>query len=172
RHPERLAPLPAQAAHEAVEHGARLLLPRLQRRADDGRQVAHVLGDEEVALHEALDGGEPAMGTIADALRDNALQVEGQALLRPSGGEMHVTAYPPEKLLAAVEELVLGLGEQARLDELALVAHAVDVLGDPEQRVEVAQAALALLDVGLDEIARGAALRDACIPLGELCLDE
>jgi hypothetical protein len=44
----------------------------------------------------------------------------------------------------------------------------VEVLGDPEQRVEIAQAALAFLDVGLDQIARVAGLAVALVALGEL----
>ena len=50
--------------------------------------------------------------------------------------------------------------------------HAVDIFGDPEQRVEVAQAALALLDVGLDLVAGIAGLDDALVALGELGGDE
>ena len=44
--------------------------------------------------------------------------------------------------------------------------------GDPEQRVEIAQAALAVLDVGLDEIAAFARLEMALVALGELAGDE
>ena len=50
--------------------------------------------------------------------------------------------------------------------------NAVVVFGDPEQRVEVAQAPLALLDVGLDEIARRARLPHPRFALGKLGGDE
>src|SRR5213078_4751767 len=46
------------------------------------------------------------------------------------------------------------------------------ILGDPEQRVQVAQAALALLDVGLDDVARIAHAGVALVALAELGLDE
>ncbi len=52
------------------------------------------------------------------------------------------------------------------------LAHAIDVFGDPEQRVQVAQAALAVLDVGLDQIARLAGAAVALLALGELGGDE
>ena len=48
----RAAPKPAE---EAVEHGARLGLALFQRRADDRGEIADVLGDEKIMLHEALD---------------------------------------------------------------------------------------------------------------------
>ena len=59
-----------------------------------------------------------------------------------------------------------------RSTQLVGLAHAVDIFRDPEQRVQVAQAALAVLDVGLDQIAR---LPGAAVPLlalGELGGDE
>ena len=46
------------------------------------------------------------------------------------------------------------------------------MLGEPVQRVQIAQAAFAVLDVGLDQIARGAGARVADVLLGELRLDE
>ena len=46
------------------------------------------------------------------------------------------------------------------------------MLGEPVQRVQVAQAAFAVLDVRLDQIARGAGAGMAGILLGELRLDE
>ena len=48
----------------------------------------------------------------------------------------------------------------------------VEVLADPEQRLQVAQAALALLDVGLEQVARAALAGVALGALGELQLDE
>ena len=60
--------------------------------------------------------------------------------------------------------------EDALVDELLAVAHAVEILADPEQRLQVAQAALAVLDVGLDQIAAFAGLAVALVALGELGL--
>ena len=47
------------------------------------------------------------------------------------------------------------------------VAHSVDIFGDPEQSIEVAQAALALLHIGLDHIARSADALEAGVAFGE-----
>ena len=54
------------------------------------------------------------------------------------------------------------------LDQLLALAHPVDVFGDPVERMQIAQAALAVLDVGLDQIARLAGAAMAFLALGEL----
>ncbi len=135
-------------------------------------EVADILGDEEVVLHEALDVGEAVVAAIAEARRQLPLQVEGQALLRPPGEEVQVAADRPEESLAAPEHLRLAAGEDALLRQFLVGLHPVGVAGDPEQRVQVAQATLAVLDVGLDQIARLAGLAVALVALGELGGDE
>ena len=62
--------------------------------------------------------------------------------------------------------------EDALLDQLLGLAHAVDVFGDPEQRVQIAQTALAVLDVGLDQIARLSGATVSLLALRELGGDE
>ncbi len=54
----------------------------------------------------------------------------------------------------------------------ARVLHPVEIFGDPEQRVQIAQTALAFLDVRLDQIARVAGLAVALVALGKLGRDE
>ena len=85
----------AETPHQPVQHGPRLVMPRLERSADDGGEIADVLGDEKIALHEALDRGQAAMIGIADLRRDQPLHVERQALLGAARGEMHVAANAP-----------------------------------------------------------------------------
>ena len=68
--------------------------------------------------------------------------------------------------------LQLVLVEHAAIHQLFDVADAVDVFRDPEQRMQVAQPALAVLDVGLDQIARLAGAAVALLALGELGGDE
>ena len=109
---------------------------------------------------------------VAEPHRDLALDVERQPLLGAAGQEVHVAADRPQEVLAAAEQLQLVVVEHAVLDQLLEVAHAIDVFGDPEQRVQVAQAALAVLDVGLDQIARLAGAAVALLALGELGGDE
>src|ERR1700731_4842563 len=86
--------------------------------------------------------------------------------------EVHVAAHRPEEILAAPKQTIFGAVEYALFDQVLGVVHPVDIFGDPEQRVEVAQSALAVLDIGLDEIARLAAAAMSLLALGELGGDE
>ncbi len=54
------------------------------------------------------------------------------------------------------------------VDQLGRFVHAVDVLADPVQRLQVAQPALAVLDVGLDDVAAVAHALVPRVALGEL----
>ena len=162
----------AQPRDHAAEHRRRLGLAFLEPGAQDGGEIADVLGGEEVVLHEALDVLQAGMLGVAEPHRDIALDVERQPLLGAAGEEMHVAADRPQEVLAAAEQPVFVAVEHAALDQFLGLAHAIDVFGDPEQRVQVAQAALAVLDVGLDQIARLPGAAVALFALGELGGDE
>ena len=109
---------------------------------------------------------------IAEPHRDLALDVEGQPLLGAAGEEVHVAAHRPQEIAAAAKPPVFARVIDAVLDQLLALAHAVDVFGDPVERVQVAQPALAVLDVGLDQVARLAGAPVALLALGELGGDE
>src|ERR1700730_2130978 len=85
---------------------------------------------------------------------------------------MEMTADTPEELLASAEQFILGTRKHAGADEVGRVAQSIHIFGDPKQRVEVPEAAFAILDIWLDEIARAAGLRDAAVAFGELRRDE
>ncbi len=140
--------------------------------AEDARQIADILRDQEVMLHEALDAARAGVIAIAHADADLALAIEGQAILGAAGEEMEMAAHRPEEILRPRETLRLFRRQHFEIDELVDVVGAIDVFRDPEQRMEIAQPALAFLDVGLDEVARIAQPLVALIALGELGLDE
>ena len=111
----------AEAADEAVQPRRVLRLAVLQLGADDAGQVADILGDQEVVLHEALSGFEPRMPLIAEPAGELGLHVEGEPLLRAaprgsaggsgpptenrrSGG----TAGTPPRQQAGVDERLVG----------------------------------------------------------------
>ena len=114
----------------------------------------------------------PGPVLVAQARGDLALQVERQAIVGAAGEIMDVAAHGGEEALGALEVARLLLGQHALVDQLAGLAHAIEILGDPEQQMQVAQPALALLDVGLDDVARIAHALVALVALGELGLDE
>ncbi len=142
-----------EARHHAVEHRHGLRFTFFQPRAENRGQVADVLGDQEVVLHEALDILHAGMRRVAKPHRDLALDVERKPFFGAAGDEMHVAAHRPEEILGAAEFLVIVAVEHTTLDQLFGFAHAVDILRDPEQRMQVAQTALAVLHVRLDQIA-------------------
>ena len=170
-HPPPLGARP-QPRHHPAQHRRGLGLLVFQLGAQDRGEIADVLGDQEVVLHEAFDILHAGMRGVAEPDRDLALHVERQPLFGAAGDEMQIAAHRPQEIGAAAEGAVFLRVEHAALDQLVGLAHAVDIFRDPEQRVQVAQAALAVLDVGFDQIAR---LPGAAVPLlalGELGGDE
>ncbi len=85
---------------------------------------------------------------------------------------MHVAADRPEKIFAAPEHVVFVAVENAAIDQFLWLAHPIDILGDPEQRVQIAQSALAFFDVRLDQIPRLSDTPVAFLALGKLGGDE
>jgi hypothetical protein len=168
-----LPPAGAAAARQETRQGARLGFDPLllQLGGEDPGQGADLLGDQEVAPHEALHRRGVAAVAITHPAGDGRLEVEGQPLLGPASGEVHVAAHRPEKVDGAEEAGHLPAVEHVQLDDAAGpvgAGHGVQVSGDPEQGVEVPQPALALLDVGLDHIAAGAGAQMPLVPLLEL----
>ena len=85
---------------------------------------------------------------------------------------MQMAAHGPEEILGSAEGLVFVAAEQPHLDQITRRAHAVQVLADPVERLQVAQAALAFLDVGFQHIALAALPFVPVGPFGKLGLDE
>ena len=122
--------------------------------AEDAGEIADRLGDQVVVLHEPLDVAAAGAGGVARLRGDGDLAVEGQALLGAPRQVVEAEADAPQVAVRAPEHAELGLGEHAARHQVAHVLDPVEVFGDPEQRVEVAQPALAVLEVGLHDVAR------------------
>ncbi len=144
--------------------------------AEGAGQRADLLGRHEVAAHEALDIGFAGAIDKAHAPRDFRLQVEAQAFLGPAGGQVQQDSHLPQKVEGAHEDLTLFFRqdgvEHAPLGARNMFVVAGGIFGDPEQGVQVAQAALAFLDIGLDDEARRAGLHVAGVAFLELGGDE
>ena len=145
---------------------------RLEGGAEDPRQVADILGGQEVVLHEALHPARARPVGVAEPVGDLGLEVEGEAFLGAAGEVMERTAHRPQEALGLGEALIFLRRQHAVRDELGYPLDPVQILADPEQGMEVAQPPLALLHVGLEEVARAAGAGMAGIPLGEFRLDE
>ncbi len=129
-------------------------------------------GDQEIVLHEALDPARAGVVGIAHELADFSLQVEGQPFFGAAGDVMQMAAHRPQERLSPLKAPRFFGRQHAKIDKLTDIVDAINVFGDPEQRMQVAQPALAFLDVGFELIA---AVADALVPgiaLGELGLDK
>ena len=104
-------------------------------------------------LHEAFDAPRPGAVAIAHALGDFRLNVEGQAVFRPSGQIMQMAAHGPQKLLSLDETGGSLFADDVQLHQILDPDHAVLIAGNPEQQMQVAQPALAFLDIGFQHIA-------------------
>ena len=160
--PDRRQAEPAPARRE----------PLVQVREEHAGQVADGARLQEVILHEPLDRGFARPVGKAHPRRHFALDVEGQAILRAAGDTVQVAAHGLQEIVGAVEELILFRRQQADADEIRAALHVVDIFADPEERMQIAQATLALLDVGFDDVARVAHLAMARVAFGELVGDE
>jgi len=122
-------------------------------------------------LHEDFDAAPPGAVLIAHALGDLDLQIECQLLGCAPGCQMHVRAHRPEKIFCLGEEFELFPAEQAQRHQFGDVLHLIKILGDPEQRLQVAQPAFAFLYIGFDHVTL-TLFQVAFIPFGQLGLDE
>ena len=147
-----LAGAVGKTAEHATDAGRCLGLLIFQRCRKDAGEVTDVLGDQEVVLHEAFHGGETGASLITEAFCDLRLDVEIEALFRLIGQVMHVAADGPEEVIRFLEEAPLVAREHAEAHQLVGIADVVIVFGDPEEGLEIAQTALALLQIGFDDI--------------------
>ncbi len=117
-----------------------------QDAAEDAVQVG---GAPVVVAHEQLRGEQAPAVLVAEAPRHRGLQVQGEHVRLAAGDEVGLRAHAEQEVVGAQRRLVLPLGEKARGAGVGEAAAAVAGLGHPEHRVQVAQAADALLDVRL-----------------------
>src|SRR5262245_22155653 len=85
---------------------------------------------------------------------------------------MQMAAHRPQEIFAFLEGRQFVAREDALDREFLRRIGGVDEFGDPEKRVEIAQAALAVLDIGLDQIAARTRLVMPLVALAKLARDE
>ncbi len=139
---------------------------------EDAGQFAHAGGVAEVVLHEDFHRAPAALIGVAHAGGDVGLHVEGQRVGGAPRGEVEVAAHGPEEILGPGEGGVFLGGEEARGDQPFGGGDAVEILADPVEGLQVAQAALALFHVGFEDVALPALALVPFGPFGEFRLDE
>jgi hypothetical protein len=83
------------AAEDAVETGRALGVALLKPRANNRGQVADILGDQEIVLHEALDRRLAGMAVVAELVGDVGLVFECEPFFRAAGQEVQMAAHGP-----------------------------------------------------------------------------
>ncbi len=119
-----------------------------------------------------LDGAPPRAVFVAHALGDLDLEVEGEPVGGAVGEQVHVAAHRPEEFVGLAEGLKFVVGENLQRGQFGNARDAVDVFRHPEQGLQVAQTAFALLDVRLDHVALATLLAVAGLAFGQLAVDE
>src|SRR3546814_5129067 len=102
-------------------------------------------------FRSAFDRSLPRTIGKVHPFRDAALEIESQPVFGPARQHVHVASHSQQKPLGAAETAVLAGGQQVDIDQLRGVAHAVDIFADPVERLQIAQAPLAVLDIGRSE---------------------
>ena len=134
----KLALAPRKPEEQAVEARHFLGLLLFECRAEDAGQVADILGDQEIVLHEAFDRRQAGMAGVAEPFGDLALDVEVQPFLGFAGEEVHLAAHRPQEVFGLQELVVFVMREHALLGEFFAAADPVEILADPEQRLQIA----------------------------------
>ncbi len=147
---------PSEQGHRQrrqAEAGPRLAVLVLENGAQDAGQIADVLGHPEVVLHEALDTAGARTIGVAEAVGDDVLEIEGEPFFRSPRDVMQMTAHGPQEVLRLFELPAVGGGKNAAPGQVADVFDPVEILGDPEERLQVPETALAVLDVRFQDVA-------------------
>ena len=125
----------------------------LQLGQEHAGEAANLFGLQEEILHEALDRA--LAGPVGEVHPRGhlPLQIEGEAVLGAAGDGVQMAAHRPEEGFGPAEGAIFLARQQAHIHQFGGIAHLVEIFADPVERVQIAQAALALLDVGLHHIA-------------------
>ena len=92
------------------------------------------------------------MCAVVEFCSDQPLHIKRQALFSPPRNEMHHAAHPPEKILASSKQRQFSGRKHPFCNQFRGILNAVNIFGDPKERVEIAQSTFAFFDIGLDKI--------------------
>src|ERR1700722_17561954 len=161
-----------ESRQESRQRRTAFLVLLFERRAENARKIAHILRDQKIGAHESLDRAERAVVHKTHDARHFGLNVEGKTFFRAADDIVKMAADVPQKRFSLLENLVFLAREYVSIDEIRRIVDVIEILADPVERLQIAQAALAVLDVGLDEIPAFALSHVPLAALQELGFDE
>ena len=124
---------------------------------DEGVGSAGDLLQRDVGLaHELLDGQLGGRVAVSQRGGGAALVVEGEAVVAAARRVVQLVAQAPEQVARRPRLLDLARRQEAALSCFSQARHLVPDASDPERGLQVAQAALALLEVRLQQPHRAA----------------
>jgi hypothetical protein len=136
-------------------------------------ETLHQRGAAKKSLHQLLDREIVAVFVVqADACGQRFLVVEQQTLLAPLRHQMQAVTQARQRTAAGVEDVVFVRTQGAERDEFIHARDAEDPLGQPCQRVQVAQAAGAFLEVRFEVVGGVVVAGVARVPLAALGHEE
>ena len=142
--------------------------PRVQVLQQDRAHLPHQPRGAVVALHQLLARAPGRRVFVAQLPRERRLLVEHEPVLPPPGEVMQAHAQRADHALLARNGTRLGHRHQPGARELRPGSPESRCARDPDDRLEVAQAAGTLLDVGLEAVRRLVVLRVALLLLEHL----
>ena len=98
--------------------------------------------------------------------------IEQQPIFATTGDAVQREAHFPKKRLGALQAAQFGGREEAEIDEIIERIGAEVTFGDPGDGLDIAQAARARLDVGLEVVGRVVRLEVALVLLSNLRVEE
>src|SRR5262249_55161802 len=137
---------PALGEEGHLAGGAELLAAGDERVGD----LADGIGGQVVVAHEGLDGQHRAL-LVAEEARYLLLEIEGEPVLLASAQVVELVADAQKEIASGLEARHLRAGEDGLLQQAREATRAEADASDPQGRLQVAQAAIALLEVGLEE---------------------
>ena len=126
------------------------------RRGQQGHALLEGAGDEEdiahVEIHIAHELLDPAAGgafPVAQVIGHSRLQVFAEHIHRAVRVVMHLGAHPQQKIVSGLELPALLLAEKLPRDQILQRPRPVFEESHPDQVLEIAQPAAAVLEIGL-----------------------
>ena len=135
-------------------------------------QLRDGLGGPVVAPHQQLGRAHRVGRDEAEALRHGRLQVEDEAVLAPAGHGVQAGADQAQLAFVALQLAALERRDEAALGQRLPGLAQAGGAGDPDQHLQVAQAAGAFLAVGLQRVGRVVELGVALQALQRLGAEE